>query len=212
MAWIPLSRINLPKNAEGKQIEAPTPTSLYSSKQKLYDRFEELMSSPEVTHPSEESVDKRTEERVLHNSQVESALAITIDIIDLYDRINAELPDLYNGTGGKFGGIDAVSKMNQTKSQKFTKFYRRPIETAIPEGFLYPLVYAYSALLEKNPDGTLFWSIAPNEFFEKHMPTLVKNYRETSMQMLGRDPQKVGKEAGSYTNLFNYATLAKLQG
>ena len=183
MAWIPLSCIDLPKDADGKQIEAPTPTSLYSGKAKLLDRFEDVMSSPEVTKPSTES-------------------------------INAELPDLYNKSGGKFGGIDAVDKANKKNPrtgktpQKYSKFYRQPIGYAIPDGFIYPLVYAFAALLKRNEDGTVHWGTDWHDFFNNHMGSLVKDYRETSMNMLNRDPQKVGKEAGSYTNLLRSAQLA----
>ena len=214
MAWIPLSCIDLPKDADGKQIEAPTPTSLYSGKAKLLDRFEDVMSSPEVTKPSTESINERTEEVVLYNEKVRSALNLTRDFIDIFERINAELPDLYNKSGGKFGGIDAVDKANKKNPrtgktpQKYSKFYRQPIGYAIPDGFIYPLVYAFAALLKQNEDGTVYWGTDWHEFFNNHMGSLVKDYRETSMNMLNRDPQKVGKEAGSYTNLLRSAQLA----
>ena len=140
MAWIPLSCIDLPKDADGKQIEAPTPTSLYSGKAKLLDRFEDVMSSPEVTKPSTESINERTEEVVLYNEKVRSALNLTRDFIDIFERINAELPDLYNKSGGKFGGIDAVDKANKKNPrtgktpQKYSKFYRQPSATRFRTG------------------------------------------------------------------------------
>ncbi|WP_256882052.1 hypothetical protein [Corynebacterium amycolatum] len=172
------------------------------------------MSSPEVTKPSTESINERTEEVVLYNEKVRSALNLTRDFIDIFERINAELPDLYNKSGGKFGGIDAVDKANKKNprtgktSQKYSKFYRQPIGYAIPDGFIYPLVYAFAALLKRNEDGTVYWGTDWHEFFNNHMGALVKDYRETSMNMLNRDPQKVGKEAGSYTNLLRSAQLA----
>ena len=54
----------------------------------------------------------------------------------------------------------------------------------------------------------VYWGTDWHEFFNKHMSSLVKDYRETSMNMLNRDPQKVGKELGSYTNLHRSAQLA----
>lgn len=51
LAWIPLSTLALPKDEDGRQVEAPVPQNIYRSKGDCVTRFERLMSSPDVTVP-----------------------------------------------------------------------------------------------------------------------------------------------------------------
>ena len=144
LAWIPLTLLApLPKDEDGRQVEAPVAQNIYRSKGDCVTRFERLMSSPDV------SVAECGYRRDLKSDAVRSAFKITADLLDLYDIVYKRLPDAYNRNDGKFGRITAVKKMNPEKSlrKKYAKFSHKEVSTAIPEGFIIPLVYGLRSLM-----------------------------------------------------------------
>ncbi|EPR75391.1 hypothetical protein ADILRU_2347 [Leifsonia rubra CMS 76R] len=197
LLWVALGMIDpMPVDDDGRQVEAPAPQNIYSGKGECVNRFERLMSSPEVS-----SMNTGQYKRELKNPLIHSALKIGAQFPELYDRIYAEFPDLYNANDGKFGRILAVKKMNGSKGKKFTKFTEREIETKIPEGYIIPLVYGLKALL-KIEDGKVEWKTDPHKFLDQHLGAIVGQYK-LIMAPWGYDPQKIGKASESYTQALN---------
>ncbi|MBW3091488.1 UvrD-helicase domain-containing protein [Bifidobacterium sp. 82T10] len=193
LSWIVLRLLTPVKDDDGKPVEAPAPAKLYSGKGGCLDLFVRFMGSPEVTASS--SADYRAE---IRNVRVHKALALAVQLPALYDVIYERFPKLYNEANGKYGRIAAVKNLNKpTKSGlvKTTPFAGNPVDTASPEGFIMPLVYGLTALV--NPD-TMEWRVDPNEFLDQWLPKIVKNYVQV-FSACNYDPQKVGKEALSYT-------------
>lgn len=193
LLWIPLSV--LLKNEtildeDGRKVEAPNATQLYSSKGECLTRFERLMSSPSVSTSS--NGDYRRE---LKNIKVKSALDMAYDLLRIYDQVCLDLPSAYNKVG-IYGRITAVKKMN-SKSGGKTKFLSKKLDTKSPEGFLIPLVYAAKALINVKPDGTLEWKTDPIKFFQEHLEDVVVRYQQI-IEVMDYDPQKVGKKDLSY--------------
>ncbi|MGZ0212247.1 MAG: hypothetical protein ACKVI4_07185 [Actinomycetales bacterium] len=197
LLWVALGMIDpMPVDDDGRQVEAPAPQNIYSGKGECVNRFERLMSSPEVS-----SMNTGQYKRELKSPLVHSALKVGAQFPALYDRIYAEFPDLYNSNDGKFGRILAVKKMNGSKAKKFTKFTQREIETKIPEGYVIPLVYGLKALL-KVEDGKVIWKTDPNKFLDQHLGAIIGQYK-LIMAPWGYDPQKIGKASESYTQALN---------
>lgn len=192
MAWVPLSVLNPVADEDGKAVEAPNPQSLYSGKGDLMTRFERLMSSPEVTESTGEGY-----ERLLISPQVESAFKLTADVVELHDYIYAKFPEAYNKQAGKFGRLTAVKKVNASSTKKKTKFTGEEVQWVIPDGFVMPLVYGLTELIDANEDGTLYWTTDPKVFLEEHLSELVGDMKPL-MEAYNFDPQKVGKAAGTY--------------
>lgn len=208
LLWVALRKLDpLPVDDEGRQVDAPAPVNIYSGKGECVNRFERLMSSPEVTT-------EHNYKRELRSPRVLSALKVGAEIPELYDRIYAEFPDLYNANDGKFGRILAVKKMNTTKAKKYTKFTHREIDTKIPEGYIIPLVHGLSALLELTPQGLIQWKTDPSAFLDQHLGAIIGQYK-LIMAPWGYDPQKIGKASESYTqahNAFETEYLKSQQG
>jgi hypothetical protein len=194
LAWIPLTLLSLPKDEDERQVEAPVAQNIYSSKGDCVTRFERLMSSPEVT-----IADPDGYRRDLKSDAVRSAFAITADLLDLYEVIYRRLPDAYNRNDGKFGRIAAVKKMNPEKSsrKKYTKFTHKEVNTAIPEGFIVPLVYGLQSLMSVDNAGLVHWKADPREFLKNHFDTVVGDFKG-AVALLEYDPQKVGKSREAY--------------
>lgn len=194
LTWIPLSKLALPKDEDGRQVEAPVAQNIYRSKGDCVTRFERLMSSPEVTIPGPDGY-----RRDLKSDSVRSAFKLAADLLGLYDVIYRRLPDAYNSNDGKFGRITAVKKMNPEASsrKKYTKFSHKQVPTAIPEGFVVPLVVGLKSLMTVTKSGEVQWRTDPQNFLDDHFDTVVGDFK-SAIALLEYDPQKVGKSPEAY--------------
>lgn len=205
LAWIPLLALELfPKNESGKNVVGPSPVQTYSQKSTCVTRFDDFMSSPEVTSRQGANVS-------VDSIPVKSALRLAADMPRLYDYISGMLPDSYNRIGGRYGGITAVASLNQSGREVKSKFTKQLIAKKSPEGFLAPLVYSLRAIIRKNDDGTVEWALDPFLFLSDHLDDIVRNLREfitASGDEDSSDPQKIGKNASVYTSCLQAAKLA----
>ena len=193
LAWIPLSLIDLPKDDDARQIDAPVPQNIYRNKGECVKLFDRLMGSPSVS--TKTAGEYRHE---LHSTQVGSALALAAELPILYDRIYKGLPEAYNDGTGKFGGLGVVTLAKDMRSKPVTHFTSQPVNFSYPDGLIMPLVYGLKSLIERTPDGTLRWRTDPNRFLDDCFQQIVKKYR-VIMDAFRADPQKIGKNEGSYT-------------
>jgi len=192
LAWIPLSLADLPKDDDDRQIDIPPAQTIYRSKGDCVKLFDRLMSSPAV---SKQTGGEYKHE--LHNTQVGSALEIAAQIPMLYDKIYRMFPDAYNDGTGRFGGLSVVKQAKEMRSKPTTHFTDQPVNYSYPDGLIMPLVYGLKSLIEQGPDGRLRWKTDPNEFLDACFPSIVKKYR-VIMDAFRADPQKIGKNEGSY--------------
>ena len=192
LSWIPL---NLVTDSEGKKIELVAPNKLYSAKGSCLNQFDKLMSSSEVTSESESNY-----KRSLINSEVKTAFEITAQLPKLYDYIYTNFPTLYNASGGSYGRINAVKKLNEKRKIKVSPFEGKPVDMLNPDGFIVPLVYGLQALMENTiVDGKrqIKWIQDPMEFLEKNLAKIVAAYAG-NLGQCDYDPQKVGKSPQNY--------------
>lgn len=192
LAWIPLSLVDLPEDEDGRQIEAPVPQNIYRNKGECVKLFDRLMSSPAVSKQT--GGEYRHE---LHNTQVGSALEIAAQLPKLYDRIYRMFPEAYNDGTGRFGGLTVVKQAKDMRSKPTTHFTDEPVNYSYPDGLIMPLVYGLKNLIGRSPDGRLRWSIDPEDFLDEYLQSIVKKYR-VIMDAFRADPQKIGKNEGSY--------------
>ncbi|MDR3470746.1 MAG: hypothetical protein P4M09_03515 [Devosia sp.] len=192
LAWIPLSLVDLPKDEEGRPIDPPVPQNIYRNKGECVKLFDRLMSSSAVSKQT--GGEYRHE---LHNAQVGSALELAAQIPLLYDRIYKAFPEAYNDGTGRFGGLMVVKQAKDMRSKPLTHFTNQPVNYSYPDGLIMPLVYGLRSLIERAPDGRLRWKMDPNNFLDGCFPAIVKKYR-VIMDAFRADPQKIGKNEGSY--------------
>lgn len=192
LTWIVL-RWKCPiEDGDGKKVEAPAPTKLYASKGGCLALFERFMSSQKVT-----SQDHGSYRHGLRNESVRKAFVLAAQIPALYDKIYAEFPGLYNRAGGSYGRITAVKNLNARTTDKVTPFAGAPVEAVSPDGFITPLVYGLTVLVDPEK---MEWRTDPVEFLDKWLPGIVKRYAQVFVPC-DYDPQKVGKSAVSYNTV-----------
>lgn len=205
LAWIPLMALELfPKDESGKNVVPPSPVQLYSQKSTCISRFDDFMSSPEVTT-------RKGAEPTLDNLAVKSALRLAADMPRIYDYVSGNLPDAYNRVGGRYGNIGAVAALNRSSRGSKTKFTEQAISKKSPEGFLAPVVYAMRANVLRHDDGTVEWAMDPFSFLSVSLDSIVRNLKEFITNVgdeESSDPQKVGKNPTIYTSCFQAAQLS----
>jgi len=201
LSWIPLSLLDEKDCLSSQEAFDLNPTLLYSSKAKLSEQFDALMTLDDI------AVQRKSGKYELHNTSVGTAFEILTDMPSLVDWIYTEFPSAYNRAGGKFGGITSVKKPK--KGTVPTPYFQKPAKFKVPDGFIAPLVYGLSSLMEVK-GCKVKWATDPITFLKKHFDEIVEGY-SVVITMAGYDPQKVGKDKGSYLlakKQFQFATMS----
>jgi hypothetical protein len=183
LSWLPFNVLAENGFLDGQH--RVNPVQIYSGKGACSFAYDKLYEDLRVS--------KRTNEGKfeLKNTSVGSALDILIELPWLYDWIVESLPEAYNKNNGKFGRIDAVK---MTKSR--TPFYETEVDYKVPDGFVVPLFYGLTALMQVQDD-KVEWISDPEEFLDGHFRDIVKGYK-LALEMAQFDPQKVAKSEHTY--------------
>lgn len=186
LAWIPLSVLDI------EYIPSLPPQNIYRNKGECAKLFDELMSHEEVSAATTGEYTRK-----LHNEQIRSALKLTGELPALYDQIYQEFPFAYNDGEGKFGRINVVKMAKDARTPPTSYFTNTVVEYSYPDGLIMPLVYGLKALMTLDGEGLVHWKEDPRKFIQKKLPSIVKKYR-VILDAFRFDPQKVGKNEGSY--------------
>ena len=127
------------------------------------------------------------------------------DIFRLYDAIEVGMNRFYRqkNPGGRYGATKGV-QVPKAGQEIRSKFLSNEMEAASPNGFIYPILGAFRALVEEK-DGKYCWKKNPFAVLEKVGAELVESTVSMS-RSLGNNPQSVGKEANIWKTL--YMTIA----
>ena len=145
--------------------------------------------------------------RELYHPEIMSALDLMRDIPKIYDWIYEKFPEAYNKKSPRFGAISSVRIFHERdkdfdpkrhiRQKPKTRFYENDVKFDYPEGFITPIVWGLSELIDS--DGQkLRWKVDPIAFLEKNLPMLMDVYYGM-IQMTSYDPQGVGKNTASYS-------------
>jgi len=196
LSWIALSKIE--EDFPGKSDFIPV--SMYRNKGACVSAYNKMMSSEKVTDKSKGDI------RTLAHEGITSAIGMLKDIPRLFDLIYAEFPEAYNQASPGFGRVSSVYIWDPTKAKlrdpkylshpTFTKFYRQEFKYDFPDGFIMPLVWALSELMEYR-EGKVLWRTDPDRFIRRNLAKTLKVYHGM-IQMASYDPQKVGKTGACY--------------
>lgn len=135
-----------------------------------------------------------------HKKDYEKIYPLAADILELYDEIQIQLPELYNRArgkngevaGGKFGKLTGVTTY-KGKRKGHLLFTNRDTKYGVPSGFVYPVLAAFRAILDDN-DGRYIWGKGL-----KPIKLLSGSLGETLADTIGnfaldaRNPSKTGK-------------------
>lgn len=125
------------------------------------------------------------------------------DIFQLYDYLEKNMKNFYsNGVSNKkYGLVKGVVSRKEGKEAFKTKFYKEDIDCITPNGFIYPILGAFRALVKENEEGYYEWKKDPIEVMNKIGPDLVFNTINMSRE-LGNNPNATGKNKTLWMNLY----------
>lgn len=137
---------------------------------------------------------------------------VMLDILELHDLIEENMGKFYKEkiSSGKYGAVKGVGVKNE-KNQEFFKsrFFQRELDYTTPNGFIYPILGAFRALLKENANGYYEWKKDPKELLMQIGADLVLTTIDRS-RTLGNNPQSVGKDSGNWKQLYLTVLLAGL--
>lgn len=191
LSWIPLSKLDL------DDMPKVLPQNIYRNKGECAKLFDDLMSRDDVSRATDGEYTRK-----VHNKQVVSALKLAGMLPTLYDKIYKDFPEAYKANGGKFGNINVVKVAANMRTQPTTYFTEQDVDYSYPDGLIMPLVYGLKALIEIEDNGTVAWATDPEKFLDEHLTVIVRKYRPV-LDAFRFDPQKVGKNEGSYDLLYD---------
>lgn len=130
---------------------------------------------------------------------------IMADIFKLYDQIEVNMNAFYRAKnpGGRYGATKGVIVPKDGHPVK-SKFMMKDMDVQSPNGFIYPILGAFRALLREN-NGVYGWKTNPFAILEKIGPDLVESTVSMS-RSLGNNPQSTGKDVNLWKTL--YMTVA----
>jgi hypothetical protein len=137
---------------------------------------------------------------------------IIVDIFKLYDRIEVGMGNFYKGeaTGIKrYGSVSGVVTCKPGSAPFKSKFYQQEMSYYSPNGFLYPIIGAFRALVYEK-DGEYAWKLDPFDLLNKLGSELVGSTIDTSRN-LGNNPNATGKFANLWKTLFMMVQMETMQ-
>ena len=128
-------------------------------------------------------------------------IGIMPDIFHLYDAIEVGMNKFYRqkNPGGRYGSTKGV-QVPKFGQELHSKFFCNDLDAASPNGFIYPILGAFRALVEEK-DGKYYWKKDPFSVLEKVGADLVESAVSMS-RSLGNNPQSVGKEPNIWKTLY----------
>lgn len=134
------------------------------------------------------------------------------DIAKLYDKLEINMPNYYKGDNPgvkKYGSITGVAMVKPGKQKFKTKFYETEIEYSTPNGFIYPILGAFRALvIEKS--GFYEWMKDPFKVMDDLGCDLVASTVGVSRD-LGNNPNATGKNNNLWQNLFMMVKMTTMK-
>ena len=126
---------------------------------------------------------------------------ILIDIFKLYDKIETNMNKFYRlkNANGRYGAVKGVTSPKQGQTF-YSKFYENEMEFLTPNGFIYPILGAFRALVVEE-NGKYKWIKNPFLVLDNIGKDLVETTVERS-RTLGNNPQSAGKDSGNWKTLY----------
>ena len=140
----------------------------------------------------------------------EKLYPLACDILKLYDEIQACLPQLYNENGGKFGKLTGVTTYTSKRKPRLL-FTGKEMLYGVPEGFVYPILGAFRALVEEK-GGKFIWGkkLDPIKLLQgdlgKQLSDTIGNFA-----LEHRNPSKTGKFPSVWQACYSLGEIAYLR-
>jgi len=134
---------------------------------------------------------------------------VMADIFKLYDQIEINMSKFYRAKspGGRYGATKGVIVPKDGHPVK-SKFMLNDMDVQSPNGFIYPILGAFRALLRED-GGAYGWKANPFGILDRVGPDLVESTVSMS-RSLGNNPQSAGKDVNLWKTLYMTVAFAAI--
>ena len=146
------------------------------------------------------------------NNTIANMSKIIKDIIQLWDTIEIEFPDVSKEINRKYGS-KKYANLNNDAVTKISLFSNRPLKYTVPRGIIYPCIGAFRALIDVNEEtGEITWAkgFDPFEVWNKMKTSLVNIILDNSKSIAGDKPEIIGKSNLIWDALYKQVLIYRL--
>lgn len=131
-------------------------------------------------------------------------------ILELRDFIYLELPEAYNQSGGKFGGLTGIIELTSKARMQKEKlpFTGKESNYRIPTSFIYPVLASFRNLVEIK-DNKCIWKTNPVKIFRELKNDLAVRLGEQAKEL--RNPNKLGKDSATWGRCYDLVAIEVLK-
>ncbi len=183
-------------------MKAVHPIQSYSGKEVSLRKF---LNSVDANLSEEEKINQR-------NNTIANMSKIIKDIIQLWDTIEIEFPDVSKEINRKYGS-KKYANLNNDAVTKISLFSNRPLKYTVPRGIIYPCIGAFRALIDVNEEtGEITWAkgFDPFEVWNKMKTSLVNIILDNSKSIAGDKPEIIGKSNLIWDALYKQVLIYRL--
>ena len=187
----------------------------------LFDMFnpEIVPNNPEnqpiFTYSGKESslkkfIDWKNKNQNIYKDFINNNAAFIIDIIELYDTLERDIPLMINMNGKRYGSLK-FSKKSANKGYK-SVFNKKKMDYYTPNGLIYPLINSFRALMKFDEKTKLLsWGeYSPIDIWKEHGKYL-SNILFEGLRNTNNNPNALGKSKGVWNNLYVQLKLILLE-
>jgi hypothetical protein len=164
----------------------------------------ESTEQPVVAYSSKAAIVKYFKEKA-NRDRLEKYIILLPEILELRDRIYAELPRAYNDAqSGAFGKLTGVSEAKRGQKLPFSG---KDAPKQIPSSFIYPLLAAFRALVKVENDKA-YWTDNPLAVWDQQKERLATTIVDEAKRL--QNPTKMGKQKSLWEQCYQRLMIARL--
>jgi hypothetical protein len=131
-------------------------------------------------------------------------------ILELRDFIYLELPEAYNESGGKFGGLTGVTELSSKarSNKECLVFTEKESNYRIPNSFIYPILASFRNLVGIKEE-KCYWKSNPIKLFRELKGDLALRVGEQAKEL--RNPNKLGKDGATWGRCYDLVAIEVLK-
>lgn len=153
-----------------------------------------------------------------NKNSIKKLYPLAQEILELYDLVQEKLPGLYNKARGRSGDVSVgrfgkLTGVTYRDGKPFNplRFLKRKSKYGVPDGFVFPILAAFRAVLEET-NGGYVWvkGLVPKELLDGELGT---ELAETigSFASEHQNPSKTGKSLNVWKSCYQAARVYYLQ-
>ena len=178
------------------------------------DRYPDMNAFPTIAYSAKKRcIDLYIQDHKQHGETASNPYVkmknIMPDIFKLYDLIEVNMNSFYRSKNpsGRYGATKGVTVPKPGTTIQ-SKFFLKEMDVQSPNGFIYPILGAFRALL-KEENGYYVWKRNPFAILDKVGPDLVESTVSMS-RSLGNNPQSTGKDVNLWKTLYMTVAFAAM--